>query len=239
MKNNVKIEHVVPFLICGRINTSGIAIGWEIYPVSYKGKKYVIEIKIETGNIDFDTLNFHCIGSIYEYGEDKQFLRKHKRNRVFKKNITYLKIDEGVLFLPNTDIEALKKHLPQIAKSMFVLWENDAEQQDVLNQKSLECEWDGIIDDVTDDKSHLSETSSYVDWLENMLTMVCRNYKALIDASCEDILQTVPLPRQDETRRAIRLIAENARSTHDDIGKQSMEHFTYVLIEKQLHKINI
>lgn len=73
----------------------------------------------------------------------------------------------------------------------------------------------------------------YVDWLENMLTMLSKSYIELVQASDEKVLNSVALPSSDMTRKAIRLISESSRPTSNKVEDEIMEHFAKVLIENQ------
>lgn len=73
----------------------------------------------------------------------------------------------------------------------------------------------------------------YVNWLENMLTMLSKNYLDLVHASDEDTLKSVSLPKSNETRKAIRLISQNALLHKESLEDERIEKFTQVIIENQ------
>lgn len=81
--------------------------------------------------------------------------------------------------------------------------------------------------------SYRKENGEYIDWLENMLTMLSKNYLDLVHVSSEKNLKEVPLPASNATRKAIRLISQNARPAGKELEDNCIEQFTQNLIEKQ------
>ena len=74
----------------------------------------------------------------------------------------------------------------------------------------------------------------YVDWLENMVIMLCRDYMEIIrvlrEVNNKDIIEKIPLPVRDETRRAIRLISEQAQTSRKTVPEKDVEKFKDWLI---------
>lgn len=77
----------------------------------------------------------------------------------------------------------------------------------------------------------------YVDWLENMLIMLSKNYLDLVCVSDEKVLKSISLPSSNTTRKAIRLISQNARPTVGKLEDKRIEKFAKDLIENQRLKL--
>lgn len=208
------------------------------YPIQYNSDKYLVKIAAKP-SVSMDYLKV----DVYKYREKYNILFGHEGKHIFEGVYSYVKIeDEKEIVVSTCTFEELfPQHLILFLHQVFASYEDACIKREEKEKSLLSVyEWNGIIEDASDNNTQgiLPVNGEYVIWLENMLTMVCGQYKALIDASSEDILATVPLPRQDETRRAIRLISENAHPTHEDIGEHTMEHFAHILIEKQRYKNN-
>lgn len=75
----------------------------------------------------------------------------------------------------------------------------------------------------------------YINWLENMLVMLSGNFMDLVNAlkvADVEALKNLPLPWLTETRKSIRLIAENAEVSNDKVTPEAIECFTNKVIAK-------
>ena len=60
------------------------------------------------------------------------------------------------------------------------------------------------------------ECTGYTEWLENMVVMLSKDFRGLLDSLTEDFLikNAQYLPYSNETRKSIRIIAEEAEFEH-------------------------
>lgn len=142
IKDNIKIEKVKQYWYLVQPIIPPLHVGWEIYPISYQEMNYVIKFKLDLFSAYIDRPEY--IVTIYEYRKKRGFFTKNKGKIVFEKPISILSIGDKGLLLPNTSDEDFVKYLPQITKAIFELWETE---QDFSNHKSLECDWDGVVED--------------------------------------------------------------------------------------------
>ena len=64
---NYKIEKLIPFWVAGSLNMMGLQTGWSVYPIKYKEKQYVVDVKLDESNIPNEIIKAVCC--VYEYGE--------------------------------------------------------------------------------------------------------------------------------------------------------------------------
>lgn len=79
------------------------------------------------------------------------------------------------------------------------------------------------------------ECTGYTEWLENMVVMLSKDFRGLVNASTEDFLikNAQYLPYSNETRKSIRIIAEEAEFEHKKLSPEEIEHYTKVLIHNK------
>lgn len=198
------------------------------YPIQYKKEKYVAEIILEH-NYWHGTKALFV--KLYKY--KKTFLHKGKYIGLYTFVAIPLEEKRSIIVETLTVENICSKYLILILNAVFNEYEKRKENSPVY-------EWNGIIEDKSSSNTEVPsfETGAYINWLENMLTMLSKNYIDLVHASSEEVLKSVALPRQNETRKAIRLISENAVSTHEWVEEETIEFFTQELIKKQRKKNN-
>lgn len=121
---------------------------WRVYPITYKEKRYVVELRAHVfvgrektiyGMIEETKIS--C--DIYEYNATKKILRGHRGRRVWYGDVTKLQIDEGrELFLPRTTKDEFVLYLPQIIKAVFEKYETSQNMK--LRVQEAE-KWDGVV----------------------------------------------------------------------------------------------
>lgn len=80
----------------------------------------------------------------------------------------------------------------------------------------------------------LQKEEAYVDWLENMVVMLSKNYLELIHASSEETLKSVNLPHSNDIRASMMKIAENTNVMHGvTLEQDTIQNFTMHLINNQ------
>lgn len=119
--------------------------GWSFYPITYKGKRYVIEVKKANFKV-YQRLFYHV--NFFEYKEKKTFFRGHKA-----KNIYYTSYSD-FQFVPNdkectetatiTNIfsKDFTDNFPAILNNIFYDYENKLKEQKATIKN---VEWDGVI----------------------------------------------------------------------------------------------
>lgn len=134
---NYKVEKIDAFWEI--LYTNARCTGWSVYPLQYKEKQYVVDIKRYEDKFYFNS----CYCYIYEYGEEKKLFKKHKRNMVFWDDITNLK-DYNISYISD---ETFRRLLPQIMKDIFVKFEQYEKQKSEIAKEIIEAEkWNGIIE---------------------------------------------------------------------------------------------
>lgn len=141
----VKIETVSTHFILGHF-APGTPIGYEIYPLTYKGIKYVIRMVIKVITPE----DIHLRISFYNYSEKKRLFAKHKGNLICKIDHFEEMIfdDGGWINLLKLEQSVLMEFLPQISKVFF----EKMEEQLILNETmNLLAEgyydWDGVVEE--------------------------------------------------------------------------------------------
>lgn len=139
--NNVKIERIrthwvgiAPILI-------GEQIGWSIYPITYKNRPYVVDLKLDMRNLK-SVEDMHTLCCIYEYGEDKKIFRKHKRKMVWIKDITIVRINDKTINLSKSTEDELLMIIPELMKIIFEKYEIDKIHENSIKSN---MNWDGIV----------------------------------------------------------------------------------------------
>lgn len=144
------MEKIKTYFCLGKIFMPGLQTGYEIYPITYKGKPYVVRITVDLSTVhdvrDLEDLDIVC--KIFTYSGKKQLLRGHKRNLVCKMTkCSLVKIDEeNLLDIRKISEEELKIYLPEIMKALF-----EKHEQEVIDKEEKEKQmervekWDGVI----------------------------------------------------------------------------------------------
>ena len=143
----MKIKILKRYLWGGKIYIFGIPIGYEFFPIKYKDKEYVVQMKFVLPPIGIDIKKPECIKlvcNVFKYDINKQLLRGHKRNLIYRTNdFSFVQIDEErILNIRETTEEEMKKYLPNIMKALFEKYE-----QYILERKKDDCieQWNGVI----------------------------------------------------------------------------------------------
>lgn len=112
--NNITIKRLY--------NSYGYVNGYQIFPLSYSEKKYILQIK-DKGLSGIP--RYAC--KIYEYRAKANILTGHLGRNVFtKEDISTVAIDNSLLNMDAVldDEPYFINYLPQIAKSLFKEWED-------------------------------------------------------------------------------------------------------------------
>ena len=127
--------------------------GYSIYPITYKGTKYIVDIEAKVYRPMVDKPSFSeyvdaskVLAHIYPYREKPSIFFGKKGKSVYETDITILNMNEQELDLRRTKTDDLKIHLPEIMQIIFDRWEHNkqanAEKQAAV--KAAEA-WDGSV----------------------------------------------------------------------------------------------
>lgn len=117
--------------------------GWRFSPVTYKTKKYVVELEIKlqyqsdiADNVSKKIEPISAIiCSIYEYNTQKKLFKKRKGKLLYFEDVTYLKIDEDKEFnLSGTSETEFQVKIERIIKIVLQGCENKLEQEIMKNK---------------------------------------------------------------------------------------------------------
>ena len=117
-----------------------IAFGYSFYPITYKNKKYVIEIsELSKKYVD-----------IYEYKEKKSFFKGHKGKKLCSYDCTdfaYKERPDGdVTFVLSIYTNGFRENYPDIIKGILEDMEIRLAYQRAKEEKLRKIEeWDGVI----------------------------------------------------------------------------------------------
>lgn len=248
-KTNVRIKELRKHYICGYYDLFGITYGYKIFPITYKEGTYIVIYMADWSDVyDKKTLdNLKMAFKIYEYNKEKKILPGCRGKLLYAtENIRFIKINENLTIdIHKIFKKEMQMYLPQIMKCLFEEYEKFlSEKEETESQISVAKQWNGVVDELDSGmgcaivipelyKDKNAKEEDYYSWLENMVTMLSKNYLDLVHASDEKVLKSVPLPVSNATRKAIRMIAQNTSQIKGNLEDKSIEEFTKVLIEKQ------
>ena len=117
--------------------------GVRIYPVTYMGKQYVVDIIQRSG-----MQKYGCTGyKIFKYNEKWRLFKGHRKNGVCSDVIpNEIKMPEYVIELDSLSITGFRRYLPYIVTAIFKFYENKKKEEET-SRKELENSknWDGVI----------------------------------------------------------------------------------------------
>ena len=120
-------------------------IGWRFYPITYKDKKYVVEIKL--GGYKLSIEDYYVYANVFAFNEKKKLFRGHKGKVIFKSDMTKLQLnDRTYIDVLNISEAKLKIRLPELMKFIFFDFEEQMKRKSEEEQMVREVEkWDGVI----------------------------------------------------------------------------------------------
>lgn len=146
MNRNINMDNLKTHCYAGQFSLLRYQIGWSFYPITFRGKKYVVDLRLKYKDYQGD---IKTICSIFDYGEERKLFRKHRRNKLWTHDVSVIKLDNDIsLILTYTSAEELKLHLPKIMKAIFKEYEADIQrktEEELIITNNMN-EWDGVID---------------------------------------------------------------------------------------------
>lgn len=142
---NFEMRKIKGHWIAGRFDLIGFPAGWSFYPITYKDKQYIVELKVNTHT--FRTEELKVNGRIFNYGEEYKLFRKHKRNCIFSEDISVISLDNNKkINIRHATDEEIKMYLPQIIKNIFQRYEFNAQQLEENSRRLSEAgKWNGVV----------------------------------------------------------------------------------------------
>ena len=121
--------------------------GWAFYPITYKGEKYVVELRYTGWHYATELDDLRVMARCFEYREEKKLFRGHKGDFIFEQDATVIAFDDHEeIDIRKTTTDDLKIYLQRIMKEVFQAWEDERQAQARKEKKVAEAEaWNGII----------------------------------------------------------------------------------------------
>ena len=144
-KRKYKIEKIHHMFYGAYVNIPFMPSGWRIYPITYDGKQYVVEIQLDRATLTAENCNI--VGTIYNYSKRKNVFTGHKRKYVFETNANLLETKCGVIFnMKEIEHEDFQAHVQEIIESLFAKYEKwikgKLEQKEQIQKAE---NWDGVV----------------------------------------------------------------------------------------------
>lgn len=122
---------------------------WTIYPVTYQGKQYVIDVLYYKALISSKTV---VAFFIYEYASTEIPIRGHRRKNIFNTEVETFTLDDGsIIDALNIADNKFIELAPQIIRFAFHLYEVECTRSQQTETKVDTClAWDGVVEATTD-----------------------------------------------------------------------------------------
>lgn len=143
---SIQTKKIYSIWIYGRILPFPILVGVRYFPITYKGSKFVVELK---ANFTYcrSGKDIEYWARCYEYMEEKKLFRGHKGKFVFSCNVTYIALDDQTIIdIRNLRESGVNITTKQLMEKVFLAYEDkkqkEAEKQRIIAEDEA---WDGIV----------------------------------------------------------------------------------------------